>query len=72
MDHIVSCPSCRNLIRKTFLLPPPPQPLGPTPLRNRLFVFCVFESTAFDANLETSSQLVLDATQRRHWGCTCS
>lgn len=41
MDHIVRCPSCRNLIRKMFLFPPPPQPSGPAPLGNRLFVFRV-------------------------------
>lgn len=64
MDHIVNCPSCRNLIRQImFLFPPPPQPLGPVPLRNRLSVSCVFESTMFDANLEL---LALDVTQRRH------
>lgn len=51
-----------------FLFLPLPQPLRPAPPRNREidFVFCVFESATFDANLETSSELFLLVTQGRH------
>lgn len=67
MDHIVSHPSCRNLIRKimfVFQLTPPASGTC-TSWKWAFFSVCL-RASAFEADRESIYELVLGVAERRH------